>query len=274
MSVFDILFSGLEWRPSSSPRTSATHSSADSTYPKVANAAGWRCSSCGAGCWCRLCCSSTGRHDASAAWHSVSGGSPARHTVPGRHSWQAPSASSSRRHDDRTDATTEDASAATAKSEQHKGCPPKHAHNQNGSRRPAPPTKCLGVHGSRWHRCKQAADDEPAATAGRHDAQSSAFSAAAGYYTAATAAGETLLHAAVVNNCQDYPIFLPGKLSETKLVDLRLKFNFKHGTLQVYPQCRASIGKQSSSIVVSTESHFGSNLASAEGNLLQQWAKN
>ena len=40
-----------------------------------------------------------------------------------------------------------------------------------------------------------------------------------------------------------------------------------------YPQCRASIGKQSSAIVVSTESHFGSNLASAEGNLLQQWAK-
>ena len=88
---------------------------------------------------------------------------------------------------------------------------PKHAHHQDGSWRPAPSPKCLSFHGSRRHRGQQAADDEPAAAAGRYDAQSTAFSSAAGHYTAATAAGETLLHAAVVNNCQDYPIFLPGK---------------------------------------------------------------
>ena len=168
----------MEWRPSPSPCTSATHASADSTSPKAANAATTGCrgrsSSRGTG---SSCSSSTGKHDASATWHSISGRPPARNTLSGKHSRQAPGASSARRHDDRTDA---------------------------------------------------AADDEPAATAGRHDAQSSAFSSAAGHYSAATAAGETLLHAAIVNNCQDYPIFLPGKLSETKLFDLRLKFNFKH----------------------------------------------
>jgi len=180
----------LEWRPSPSPCTSATHSSADSTSPKVANAATTGCrgrsSSCGTG---SSCSSSTGKHDASATWHSISGRPPARNTFSGRHSWQAPGASSARRHDDRTDATAEDAPAATAESKQYKGCPPEHAHHQNGSRRPAPPPKCLCVHGSRRHRSEQAADDEPAATAGRHDAQSSAFSSAAGHYSAATAAG-------------------------------------------------------------------------------------
>ena len=200
-----MLFLGLEWRPTSSPCTSATHAPADSTSPKITNAAttgcGRRSCSSGTGCWCWPCCSSTGRHDASAAWPSVSDRTSARHTFSSRHSWKTPRASSAGRHDDRPDATAKNAPAATAESKQHQGCPPKHAHHQDGSRRPAPSPKCLSVHGSRRHCGQQAADDEPAAAAGRHDAQSTAFSSAAGHYTAATAAGETLLHAAVVNNC-------------------------------------------------------------------------
>ena len=51
---------------------------------------------------------------------------------------------------------------------------------------------------------------------------------------------------------------------QTKLLDLRLKSNFKHGTLRVDPQRRASIGKQ-----LSQPKAICSNLASVEGSLLQ-----
>ena len=105
----------MEWRPSPSPCTSATHASADSTSPKAANAATTGCrgrsSSRGTG---SSCSSSTGKHDASATWHSISGRPPARNTLSGKHSRQAPGASSARRHDDRTDAAADDEPAATA----------------------------------------------------------------------------------------------------------------------------------------------------------------
>ena len=60
----------------------------------------------------------------------------------------------------------------------------------------------------------------------------------------------------VVNSFRNYPILSPEKLFATKLLDLGFKLILKHSALPVDPQRRASIGKQSSSIVVSTESHW------------------